>query len=82
MMGYNNNNAGNNTSVVRTGTVSVKEDGTFASWIWKVKYLVLKDHTLSFHKYEVRICLSVGITTGISSITVLGSWPASCRYPR
>jgi hypothetical protein len=40
--------------VVRQGPVSVKEDGTFASWIWKVKWLVLKEMTLTLHKSEVR----------------------------
>jgi protein-serine/threonine kinase len=37
---------------VRSGPVSVKEDG-FASWIWKVKWMVLKEQTLTIHKSEV-----------------------------
>jgi hypothetical protein len=44
-----------NSQVVRAGLVSVKEDGTFASWIWKAKWLVLKEQTLSIHKSEVNI---------------------------
>ncbi|KAJ3996008.1 Pkinase-domain-containing protein [Lentinula boryana] len=39
-------------TVIRSGQASVKEDGTFASWIWKVKWLVLKDQTLSMAKSE------------------------------
>jgi hypothetical protein len=43
----------NNSQIVRSGPVSVKEDGTFASWIWKLKWLVLKEQTLTIHKNEV-----------------------------
>jgi len=39
--------------IVRSGSVSLKEDGTFASWMWKAKWLVLKEQTLSIHKAEV-----------------------------
>lgn len=42
-----------NSQIVRNGLVSIKEDGTFASWIWKAKWLVLKEQTLSIHKSEV-----------------------------
>jgi protein-serine/threonine kinase len=41
------------SGVVRQGPVSVKEDGTFASWLWKYKWLVLKELSLSLHKSEV-----------------------------
>lgn len=41
------------TRIVRHGTVSVKEDG-LVSWLWRPKYLVLKEQTLSIHKNEVR----------------------------
>lgn len=44
-----------NSQIVRSGPVSVKEEGTFASWIWKLKWLVLKEQTLSIHKSEVSI---------------------------
>ncbi|KIM29230.1 hypothetical protein M408DRAFT_328910 [Serendipita vermifera MAFF 305830] len=37
--------------IVRSGYVSVKEDG-FASFIWSRKWLVLKEHIISFHKNE------------------------------
>lgn len=37
--------------VVRSGSVSIKEDG-FASWLWRPKWLVLKEQTLSIHKNE------------------------------
>lgn len=41
------------SQIVRSGPVSVKEEGTFASWIWKLKWLVLKEETLTIHKSEV-----------------------------
>ncbi|KAJ7233217.1 P21-Rho-binding domain-containing protein [Mycena rebaudengoi] len=40
------------SSVVRQGPVSVKEDGTFASWMWRYKWLTLDDAALSLHKSE------------------------------
>lgn len=49
-----NSEAAFNSHVVRSGTVSIKEDG-FASWLWRPKWLVLKEQTLSIHKTEVRI---------------------------
>ena len=39
--------------VVRTGTVNIKEDG-LVSWLWRPKYLVLKEESLAIHKSEVR----------------------------
>jgi hypothetical protein len=39
-------------SVVRQGNVSVKEEG-FASFLWRPKWLVLKETTLTLHKSEV-----------------------------
>ncbi|PCH42914.1 Pkinase-domain-containing protein [Wolfiporia cocos MD-104 SS10] len=41
----------NNSQVVRSGTVAVKEDG-LVSWLWRPKWLVLKEQTLSIHKSE------------------------------
>ncbi|KAL0952952.1 hypothetical protein HGRIS_007162 [Hohenbuehelia grisea] len=41
-----------NSQIVRNGIVSMKEEGTFASWMWKAKWLVLKEQTLSIHKNE------------------------------
>jgi serine/threonine-protein kinase CLA4 len=45
--------AGIDSPVVRQGMVNIKEDG-FASWLWRPKWLVLKERTLSIHKTEVR----------------------------
>ncbi|KZT05248.1 uncharacterized protein LAESUDRAFT_601491, partial [Laetiporus sulphureus 93-53] len=41
-----------NSRVVRSGAVAVKEDG-LVSWLWRPKWLVLKEQTLSIHKSEV-----------------------------
>ncbi|KAF8596937.1 Pkinase-domain-containing protein [Ceratobasidium sp. AG-I] len=38
-------------SIVKSGEVSVKEEG-LTSWIWTKKWMVLKEQTLSFHKNE------------------------------
>ncbi|KAJ7938236.1 STE/STE20/PAKA protein kinase [Mycena leptocephala] len=54
--------------VVRQGPVSVKEDGTFASWIWKVKWLVLKEMTLTLHKSEGSPQQSVILLRDIANI--------------
>ncbi|KAF9468394.1 kinase-like domain-containing protein [Collybia nuda] len=40
------------SQIVRSGPASIKEEGTFASWIWKLKWLVLKEQTLTIHKSE------------------------------
>ncbi|KAF9259010.1 Pkinase-domain-containing protein [Marasmius fiardii PR-910] len=48
----NRNSDGMSSVIVRSGSVSVKEDGTFASWMWKTKWLVLREHVLSIHKTE------------------------------
>ncbi len=37
--------------VIRCGIVNIKEDG-LVSWLWRPKWLVLKDQTLSIHKNE------------------------------
>jgi len=42
------------TYIVRSGAVSIKEDGFATSWLWRPKWLVLKEQTLSIHKNEVR----------------------------
>lgn len=42
------------SNVVRQGSVSVKEDG-IVSWLWRPKWLVLKEQTLSIHKNEVSL---------------------------
>ena len=38
--------------IVRSGMVAIKEDG-IVSWLWRPKWLVLKEQTLSIHKNEV-----------------------------
>ena len=40
------------SGIVRQGPAGFKEDA-FASWIWREKWLVLKEQTLSVHKNEV-----------------------------
>ncbi|KAF7326916.1 Non-specific serine/threonine protein kinase [Mycena venus] len=50
-------NGSGSGGVVRQGPVSVKEDGTLTSWIWKVKWLVLKEMTLTLHKSEQSVVL-------------------------
>ena len=40
------------SGIVRQGSVGFKEDA-FASWIWREKWLVLREQTLSVHKNEV-----------------------------
>jgi serine/threonine-protein kinase CLA4 len=47
-----NSDAPNNSQIIRSGMVSLKEDA-FATWLWKTKWLVLKEQTLSIHKNEV-----------------------------
>ena len=42
----------NSSHIVRSGMVAVKEDG-IVSWLWRPKWLVLKEQTLSIHKSEV-----------------------------
>lgn len=42
--------------VIRAGPVYMKEDG-FASWIWKQKWLILKEEILTIHKSEVSALL-------------------------
>ncbi|KAJ6570720.1 kinase-like domain-containing protein [Mycena sp. CBHHK59/15] len=54
--------------VVRQGPVSVKEDGTFASWLWKVKWLVLKETALTLHKSESSPQQSVILLRDIANI--------------
>jgi protein-serine/threonine kinase len=46
----------NNSQVIRSGGVSMKEDG-FGNWLWQRKWLVLKEQSLAIHKSEVRASL-------------------------
>jgi hypothetical protein len=43
---------------IRSGTVIIKEEGGFSSWLWKTKWVVLREQTISIHKSEVRAPLS------------------------
>jgi serine/threonine-protein kinase CLA4 len=61
-------NRNTDVNVVRAGTVSLKEDG-FASWLWRPKWLVLREQTLTIHKNEVRLILRF-----ISSISIMGTF--------
>ena len=54
--------------IVRSGMVAIKEDG-LVSWLWRPKWLVLKEQTLSIHKNEV-------------SRPSLLSWPSALPRPR
>ncbi|KAI0318186.1 kinase-like domain-containing protein [Amylostereum chailletii] len=47
----NRNSDASNPSVVRSGWVGFKEDA-FASWIWRDKFLILKEQSLSIHKND------------------------------
>lgn len=49
---------------VRQGYVSIKEDG-FASFLWSRKWLILREHIISFHKNEV--CLFINYVTRLLS---------------
>jgi hypothetical protein len=62
--------------------VSIKEDG-FASWLWRPKWLVLKEQTLTIHKTEVctmftmdNVCLRLAI----ARLSGRGAF-AQPRYP-
>jgi len=50
----NRNSENMDTHVVRSGAISIKEGGFATSWLWRPKWLVLKEQTLSIHKNEVR----------------------------
>jgi len=55
------------SGVIRSGTVSIKEDG-FASWLWKAKWLVLRDQSLAIHKNEVGSYVVLETRPPISSV--------------
>jgi hypothetical protein len=42
------------SGIVRQGPVGFKEDA-FASWIWREKWLVLREQSLAVHKNEVSL---------------------------
>ncbi|KWU44276.1 Pkinase-domain-containing protein [Rhodotorula sp. JG-1b] len=47
-------------TIVRRGWVTVKEDGLRA-WLWSKRWLVLREHTLSFYKSETTATPSVSV---------------------
>lgn len=53
--------------VVRQGYVSVKEDG-FASFLWSRKWLILKEHLISFHKNETAPQTSMLLLADITNV--------------
>lgn len=55
-----------NTHIVRSGVVSIKEDGFATSWLWRPKWLVLKEQTLSIHKNEVSLTYRLGLLPHIT----------------
>jgi protein-serine/threonine kinase len=59
------------STFVRNGMVSIKADG-FASWLWRPKWLVLKEQTLSIHKTEVR---SMFIPSALVAVVTLKRVP-------
>jgi len=63
-----------NTHVVRSGVVSIKEDGFATSWLWRPKWLVLKEQTLSIHKSEVSPTYRPGL---LPPITIRLAQPTS-----
>ena len=66
-----------NTHIVRSGIVSIKEDGFATSWLWRPKWLVLKEQTLSIHKTEVsliyrpRLLISQSARSRLNNIFIL-----------
>lgn len=54
-----------NTHVVRSGTVTIKDEG-FTSFLWRPKWLVLKEHSLLIHKSEVSLVFHPGILPPIT----------------
>ena len=63
-----NSDSAGMSGVVRQGPVGFKEDA-FASWIWREKWLVLKEQTLSVHKNEVRSCSNLCCVLSSASVS-------------
>ena len=56
-----------NTRVVRSGNVSFKEDGlSLAGFLWRPRWLVLKEQSLLVHKNEVSLVARQGVLSGIT----------------
>ncbi|BGP58059.1 Protein kinase [Rhodotorula sphaerocarpa] len=48
---YGSNGSPGPATIIRRGWVAVKEDGLRA-WLWSKRWLILREHTLTFHKNE------------------------------
>lgn len=55
------------SQIIRSGNASIKEDG-FASWLWKAKWLVLRDQSLTIHKSESSPSQSIVLLRDISNV--------------
>ncbi|EIM84294.1 Pkinase-domain-containing protein [Stereum hirsutum FP-91666 SS1] len=53
--------------IVRSGTVGFKEDA-FANWLWREKYLILREQTLAVHKNEASSAQTTIQLSDISNI--------------
>ncbi|KAL6308798.1 kinase-like domain-containing protein [Sparassis latifolia] len=49
-----NSDMSSHSNTVRVGYVSIKEDGVI-SWLWRPKWLILKEQTLTIHKNETTV---------------------------
>ena len=54
-----------NTHIVRSGAVTVKEEG-FVSFLWRPKWLVLKEHSLLIQKADVSLVPDSGFLPRIT----------------
>jgi len=64
--------------IIRAGTVNWKEDG-FTNWLWRPKWLVLMESTLSIHSTKVnRTHAPIRVFTIIFSLE-LDNMPLICR---
>ena len=85
-----NSDMPNGSNIVRCGTVIVKEDG-LVSFLWRPKWLVLKESTLSIHKNEVsrhpfwlrsssETLRGDGRTSGSMGAKGSTRWGEGCKY--
>jgi protein-serine/threonine kinase len=64
--GFGGGSGGGDGGIVRQGFVSVKDDGYFTSLLWSRKYLILREHALTFHKNEVSTTSAIVLTHHLS----------------
>ena len=65
-----------NTRVVRGGVISVKEGGFVTSWVWRSKWLILREQTLSIHKNKVRLLITQNFS--LTSVRPVTTQPHFC----